>query len=546
MPETAPLREGDPEVLGPYRLAGRLGEGGQGVVFLGHDPGATPVAVKVLRRDLAADAGVRSRFAKEVTAAQRVAAQFCVAQVLDADLAADTPYVVTEFVDGPTLSQSVRSDGPRTGAALHRLAVATATALTAIHEAGVVHRDFKPANVLLGADGPRVIDFGIARTLDVAATQTGGIVGTPSYMAPEQFSGHAGAAADVFAWGCVMVFASSGRPPFNGRDMPVLINQILHQEPDLGMLSGPLRDIVHAALRKDPAHRPDMQEILLRLLGKASSAAPTIPPLPAGFPSPTPPPSPSSLPRSAPPSDFRAFADGAPTTVEAGKRPRKKSRAMVVGAAAAVAAAVAVTAGLVTWSLQNDSSPPPSPSPSASSGNRADGPSRSPRLGLEFWQNGAAIPMAINETSAGTNATVTVTMKPAPFQLRFPKKPGEQSLKICAWSDSTIFTQRAGKPSKSDPCFGEGHGMADYEFGSGSLILNNEGFNYLIGTRFQTLSADTNKVDYAQTYRDQTATPLQSQRADLYLAVYMPQAKDGTFHLTGPAELEYVVLRFSP
>jgi serine/threonine protein kinase len=531
VPEVAPLRDGDPASLGRYRLVGRLGEGGQGVVFLGHDPEETPVAVKVLRPDLAADAGVRGRFAKEVTAAQRVAAQFCVAQVLDADLAADRPYVVTEFVDGPTLSQSVRTEGPRSGAALHRLAVATATALTAIHEAGVVHRDFKPANVLLGTDGPRVIDFGIARTLDVAATQTGGIVGTPSYMAPEQFSGQAGAAADVFAWGCVMVFAANGRPPFGGRDMPVLINQILHQEPDLGMLSGTLRDIVQAALRKDPAHRPDMQEILLRLLGRASSAAPVPPPLPAGFPSPPP------------------FGDGGPTTVEA--RPRSGRSRTVIGGAVATAV-VAVAAGVLGYSLLNDSGgrPSPTPTPTGSSGSSGrtlvDGPSRSPRLGLEFWQNGAAVPMAMKDTPDGTNTTVTVTLKPAPFQLRFPKKAGEQSLKICAWTDATIFTPRAGKPAKSDPCLGEGHGMADYEFGSGSLILNNQGFNYLIGTRIQSLSADTNKVDYAQIYQNQTAIPLQNQKSDLYLAVYMPQAKDGTFHLTGPAELEYVVLRFAP
>ncbi|MBO2447624.1 serine/threonine protein kinase [Actinomadura barringtoniae] len=525
MPDVGPLRANDPATLGAYRVTGRLGEGGQGVVFLGEDPEGTQVAVKVLRPDLAADKGVRSRFAREVTAAQRVAAQFCVAQVLDADLTADSPYVVTEYVDGPTLARSVRTEGPRTGAALHRLAVATATALTAIHEAGVAHRDFKPANVLLGRDGPRVIDFGIARSLDVAATQTGGIVGTPSYMAPEQFSGQAAAPADVFAWGCVMVFAANGRPPFNGRDIPVLMHQIINQEPDLGQLSGPLRDVVQAALRKDPAHRPGMQEILLRLLGNQPPSSPLPPPWPV-----------ESWPQQ----------HGDRTTIDAATPRSGKARPLALTFAALAVAAVAV-AGVVIWPQLNDSDkhkPSPSPSPTASVV-AGGGPTRTPRLGLEFWQNNAAVPVTIKDNTDATNATVTVPLKPAPFQLRFPKKPGEQSLKICAWTDATIFTSRGGKPAKTDPCLGEGHGMADYEFGSGSLILNNEGFNYLIGSRFQSLSADTNKVDYAQTYQGQAATPLSNQRGDIYLAIYMPQAKDGTFHVTGPAELEYVILHFA-
>jgi serine/threonine protein kinase len=276
MAQITSLRPDDPRTLGSYRLAGRLGEGGQGVVYAAHAPDGTPVALKVLRDEWAADDRVRERFAKEVEAARRVA-PFCVAQVLDADLSALPPFIVTEFVDGPTLLESVRTAGPRSGPALHRLAVATATALAAIHEAGVVHRDFKPANVLLGVDGPRVIDFGIARTRDGLATLTDGIVGTPSYMAPEQFEDRdIGPAADVFAWGCVIAFAATGESPFGGGSVASISYRILQAEPRLGGLTGPLRDIVLACLAKHQAARPSMRDVLLWLLGRHDASRGTI------------------------------------------------------------------------------------------------------------------------------------------------------------------------------------------------------------------------------------------------------------------------------
>ncbi|WP_326636086.1 serine/threonine protein kinase [Nonomuraea fuscirosea] len=269
MANVEPLREDDPPAAGPYRLLGRLGAGGQGTVYLGQAPDGRRVAVKVLR----GGAGFGARFAKEIEAARRVE-PFCIAQVLDASPDDRQPYIVTEYVEGPSLQQA----GRHTGADLQRLAVATATALAAIHQAGVVHRDFKPANVLLGPGGPRVIDFGIARAMDDPVTHSGAIVGTLSYMAPEQLAGEPlGPAADVFAWASVMVWAGTGAPPFGQDTMPAIINRILHNEPHLGELPHGLRAIVYDCLAKDPRRRPTMRDVILRLLSGQNPGPPPQP-----------------------------------------------------------------------------------------------------------------------------------------------------------------------------------------------------------------------------------------------------------------------------
>lgn len=276
MPDAAPLEPGDPRALGQYEVIGRLGAGGQGAVFLGEAPGGEYVAVKLLHAQMAGDPAARARFTREVAAAQKVE-PFCTARVLEADVHGDQPYVVSEFIDGPSLHDVVAHDGPRSAAELERLAIGTATALAAIHEAGIVHRDFKPNNVMLAPDGPRVVDFGIARTVnsqESAVTATGMVVGTPGYLAPEQLTGAPlTPAVDIFAWGATMVFTATGQSPFEADTLPVIINRILNEEPDLSALpAGPLRDLVGRCLSKDAGLRPPAPQLLLNLLGAVGAA----------------------------------------------------------------------------------------------------------------------------------------------------------------------------------------------------------------------------------------------------------------------------------
>jgi predicted Ser/Thr protein kinase len=265
-----PLRPGDPANLGPYEIVGLLGEGGQGTVFLGRRDG-TDVAVKLLHARFAGDSEARGRFVRELEVAKRVA-RFCTAQVLDADLDGDRPYIVSEYVTGRSLQDLVTDDGPRIGGALERLAIGTLTALAAIHQAGIVHRDFKPHNVLLGPDGPRVIDFGIARALDTTSQSQN--VGTPSYMSPEQLAGSPlTPASDMFAWASTMVFAATGQPPFGNDELGAVLYRIAHGEPAVGALPHPLGEVITACLQKDPALRPTAADAQAMLLGGTAALA---------------------------------------------------------------------------------------------------------------------------------------------------------------------------------------------------------------------------------------------------------------------------------
>ncbi|WP_328468648.1 protein kinase [Actinoplanes sp. NBC_00393] len=265
------LRPGDPLRVGPYQLIGRLGEGGMGCVYLATDPSDRKVAVKIIRADLAHQHEFRSRFRSEVQRAREVP-PFCTAEVLDADPDHETPYLVVEYVDGPSLAAVVAEQGPLTPGNLHGVAIGVATALTAIHGAGVIHRDLKPSNVLLAPGSPKVIDFGIARAAQAVdgPTRTDQMVGTVTYMAPERLEPgprqQVTPAADIFAWGAVVAYAGTGRTPF-AADMPHIVAvRILTGEPDLDGLAEPLRGLVEQTLAKDPAQRPSAREVLDRLL----------------------------------------------------------------------------------------------------------------------------------------------------------------------------------------------------------------------------------------------------------------------------------------
>jgi Protein kinase domain len=277
-----PLRDTDPREVGAYRLLGRLGEGGQGVVFLALSPTGSRAAVKLLPPTT--DPQVRSRFLKEVAAAQRVA-RFCTAQVLDAGIFERRPFIVSEYVSGPSLVEVVEQLGPRSGATLERIAVATLTALGAVQAVGMVHRDFKPANVLLGPDGPVVIDFGLAAVPGMTTTGLSGqpAVGTPAFMAPEQLAGErVTAAADMWSWGVTMAFAGTGELPFKGESLTATAYAILHSEPNVGRLPEPLGSLVYRCLNKDPATRPTAPGALAafvaagaRLMGPMPPVVPT-------------------------------------------------------------------------------------------------------------------------------------------------------------------------------------------------------------------------------------------------------------------------------
>ncbi|GAA1648564.1 WD40 repeat domain-containing serine/threonine-protein kinase [Actinoplanes couchii] len=276
MPVT-PLLAGDPERLGEHVVVGRLGSGGMGTVYLAEDPDGRRVAIKVVRPEQAADPTFLARFRSEVRRARQVP-PFCTAAVLHDDLEHDPPYLIVEFVDGPSLAEVVHERGPLPPSELYAVAVGVATALVAIHGAGVVHRDLKPANVLLAVGLPKVIDFGIARGVDLTAGLTGPdqVIGTVGYLAPECLDtaarGRVGPPADVFAWGVLVGFAATGRTPFGGDSPLATIGRILTREPDLDGVPEPLRALAAAALQKDPARRPAAPELLDALLSAGRPA----------------------------------------------------------------------------------------------------------------------------------------------------------------------------------------------------------------------------------------------------------------------------------
>ncbi|MFJ3728790.1 serine/threonine-protein kinase [Streptomyces sp. NPDC090045] len=389
------LQDGDPRTVGGYRLEGRLGAGGMGVVYRAQSLSGRQVAVKVIRPELAGDPAFRQRFRREVTAARQVSGAFT-APVVDADAEAEAPWLATLFVTGPSLAERVHEQGPLPAVEVWLLAAGLVEALRDIHRVRLVHRDLKPGNVLLAQDGPRVIDFGIARAVDgsdaTALTGTGVVVGTPPFMAPEQFRrGEVGPAADVFALGSVLVHAATGHGPFDGDHAHAVGFRVVYEDPDLTGLAPELVPLVESCLAKDPADRPTVPDLLTLLEARQSAAggadapapapaAPTAPAPPGGvvFPAPAvsaslapdgvfgPPPTISDAPPPVPDEAGAPPVSGGPESARdagavdqerdrehgtwlrrEGEAPRRRRRSRV---AVAVAAVVALGAGgIAAW-----------------------------------------------------------------------------------------------------------------------------------------------------------------------------------------------------
>ncbi|MFE6784127.1 bifunctional serine/threonine-protein kinase/ABC transporter substrate-binding protein [Streptomyces sp. NPDC057680] len=281
-----PLRKADPSTIAGYRLLGRLGAGGMGVVYLARSGGGALAALKLIRAEHAADPGFRERFRREAAAAERITGRWVV-RVLGADPEAREPWLATEFVPGPSLAEAVALHGALPEPTVRALGARLASALGDMHEAGLVHRDVKPGNVLLALDGPRLIDFGIARSAGATAlTATGAMIGTPGFLAPEQArvagSDEVGPAGDLFSLGCVLAYTLTGERPFGTGAVAAVVYRTVHEDPDLDGVPAPLLPLVSACLAKNPADRPTAAEVRAALGGADGPAGDWLPPgLPA-------------------------------------------------------------------------------------------------------------------------------------------------------------------------------------------------------------------------------------------------------------------------
>ncbi|MGH3203690.1 MAG: extracellular solute-binding protein [Streptosporangiaceae bacterium] len=416
------LQPGDPASVGGYRLLGRLGAGGMGQVFLGVSPGGRRVAVKLIHPGHAGDAQFRERFAREIEAAQRVGG-FHTASVVDADPYADPPWMVTAYIEGPSLQEAVREGGPLPQDQVRALGAGLAEGLAAIHACGLVHRDLKPANVIMAADGPRIIDFGIARAVDATTgiTATGMLIGTVAYMSPEQLRGDpAGPASDVFSLGGVLGFAATGRTPFGSDSTVSIMFRVVNEPPDLAAVDDEaLREVIAACLAKSPGDRPSVQAVLAEFSGP--DLASVEPPAPvtsaqAGSGMSTEPPSSSTPTQTGPgPSAHRP-----PATAPRARRPGRRRTAFIAAVSAvAVAAAIILVVSLTPHST-NSSTTGAGSTTTAGAGatsatTRAGGVSAAPgsaTSGSITWSASAI---------AGTGATDVRNVLISAFEKQYPK-----------------------------------------------------------------------------------------------------------------------------
>ncbi|MFE7620079.1 protein kinase [Streptomyces sp. NPDC057496] len=411
-----PLREDSPERIGPYGIRARLGAGGMGEVFLGvRDDGGEPVAVKTVRRDVAQNPGFRTRFRREIDVARSVADPH-LAPLLDGDAEAEVPWLATEYVAGPTLSAAVRGAGAMAEAEVRMLGAGLARALAAVHGAGIVHRDVKPGNVMLAADGPRLIDFGIARDAGATAlTTTSRMVGSPSFMSPEHVagSGRVVSASDVFCLASLLCFAVTGREPFGDGPVAAVLYRVKYVETDLDGVPDTLRAVLERCLVAEPADRPGAAELaelldpgaadrwpgevarqiaehereLARVVALGGPLLPGYTPTEVAAGSS---PAPHQLPTQG--TDFVPGLHAAPTQGPGlAAPPRRRSRRTLAVALAALIVLGAATGGVLAWRDRNNTPNAAAPGGGSSSGggpSRDGGRAEGPRIVAGVDENG--------------------------------------------------------------------------------------------------------------------------------------------------------------
>ena len=487
------LQPRDPPKVGPYWLLGRLGSGGMGQVFLGRSPGGRLVAVKVVRAELAGQAEFRVRFAREVAAAQKVSGLFT-APVVDADVDAPVPWLATAYVPGLSLADAITGHGPLPAASVLALAAGLAEGLGAIHAAGIVHRDLKPPNVLLAEDGPRIIDFGIARAAEASMlTGTGVVFGSPGFMSPEQARGNrVGPPSDVFSLGAVLTFAATGQGPFGTGSSDTVLYRVVFTPPDTGGVPAELRPLVERCLAKDPAQRPSTAQLLAQL-GTAPPASGWLPaPITQAFPSypasgplpaepaaadvlPAPPVTQSAAPRAGgPDSKMPTVAPGdmlppaaagtqAPGGRRAGRRPGRSGLGLAGAAAAAaligIYLIVAMTAHLPPFSKGSlaplspasatiapaSSGPPPSPAAITAATTPATSSAASPATSPVTTPSTSPVttPSTSPVTTPSTSPVTTPSTSPATTPVTTPVTTSATS------SATTPVTSQATSPATS-------------------------------------------------------------------------------------------------
>ncbi|GAA4225389.1 hypothetical protein GCM10022254_07220 [Actinomadura meridiana] len=441
-----PLEPDDPRSIETegrrYRVLARIGSGGMGVVYLGRSAAGRAVAIKMVHPEFAADDEFRDRFAREAAVARTVGGGFTAA-VIDADPRADVPWLVTEFLPSMSVRDAVASSGPLPLDAVWELAAGVAEALVSIHGAGVVHRDLNPANVLLTADGPRVIDFGIARAVEAASvSRSGARTGSAGFMSPEQAAGETlGASSDIFSFGSTLAFAATGREPFGDGSWDLKLHRVQSDAPHLDGIDGDLRELIESCVDRDPANRPTAEDLAERLAGSRAEGA-TLPPAIAAEiarrrtaaenpptprpliepPAPVPPPVPSPVP---------------PPSTNPGMSGLGRRNAALIGASAVLALIAVIGVPIGIWQLVSDDSDaetgPPAAATSTASASAAATSSPSPR------------PTAVRATitfslkGSGRVSSLVYTVNEKPTVVRNVKLPWTKKVPMPDWPPRTSW-----------------------------------------------------------------------------------------------------------